>query len=69
VLGRLLKDCDERGVWNPKGLRAAPKAANRASYHCFPLDPESKAPEWKQVDVTFRLALITKLLGWSLEYM
>jgi hypothetical protein len=68
VLGRLLKDCDERGVWNPKGLRAAPKATNKASYHCFPLDSESKAPEWKLVDVTFRLALIARLLGWTLEY-
>jgi hypothetical protein len=68
VLGRLLKDCDERGVWNPKGLRTAPKATNRASYHCFPLDSESKAPEWKLVDVTFRLALIARLLGWTPEY-
>ena len=68
VLGRLIKDCYERGVWNPKGLRGAPKAINKTSYHCFPLDPESKAPEWKHVDVTFRLALIAKLLGWNLEY-
>ena len=69
VLSRLLKDCDANGVWNPKGLRAVPKAINKASYHMFPLDPESKAPEWKQVDVTFRLALIAKALGWSLEYV
>jgi hypothetical protein len=26
-------------------------------------------PEWKQVDVTFRLALIAKLLNFSLEYV
>jgi hypothetical protein len=69
VLGRLLKECDEGGVWNPKGLRSAPKPVNRMSYHMFPLDPESKAPEWRQVDVTFRLALITKLLGWEVEYV
>jgi hypothetical protein len=68
VFGRLLKDCDERGVWNPKGLRAAPKASNKATYHCFPLDLESKAPEWKLVDVTFRLALIARLQGWTVEY-
>ena len=65
----MLKDCDENGVWNPKGLRAAPKAVNKASYHTFPLDLETKAPEWKQVDVTFRLGLITKLMGWSIEYV
>jgi hypothetical protein len=69
VLTRLLKDCDERGVWSPKGLRSAPKAVNKASYHTFPLDLESKAPEWKQVDVTFRLAIIAKAMGWSLEYV
>ncbi len=69
VLGRILKDVDETGVWNPKGLRAAPKAISKASYHTFPLDLETKAPEWKQVDVTFRLALIAKLMGWSLEYV
>lgn len=69
VLARLLKDCDETGVWNPKGLRTAPKATSKVSYHTFPLDLESKAPEWRQVDVTFRLALIAKRMGWSLEYV
>jgi len=69
VLGRLMKDVDDRGVWNPKGLRAAPKPVNRYTYHMFPLDPESKAPEWKQVDVTFRLAQIARRLGWQIEYV
>lgn len=69
VLGRMLKDCDETGVWNPKGLRGAPKATSKVSYHAYPLDPETKAAEWKQVDVTFRLALIAKLMGWHLEYV
>ncbi len=69
VLLRLLKDCDDNGVWNPKGLRSVPKAVNKASYHCFPLDPETKAAEYRLVDVTFRLALIAKALGWSLEYV
>ena len=69
VLSRLFKDCDDHGVWNPKGLRTAPKAINKASYHVFPLDPETKAAEWRQVDVTFRLALIAKIMDWSLEYV
>jgi hypothetical protein len=69
VLGRLLKDCDANGVWAPKGLRAAPKAVNKATYHMFPLDLEAKAPEWKQVDVTFRLSLIAKQMEWGLEYV
>jgi hypothetical protein len=70
VLGRLLKDCDENGVWCPKGMRSAPKVVNKVvTYHTHPLDLETKAAEWKMVDVTFRLALITKLMGWNLEYV
>lgn len=69
VLLRLLKDCDDNGVWCPKGLRSLPKAANKMSYHTFPLEAESKAVESKQVDVTFRLALIAKALGWTIEYV
>lgn len=70
VLARLLKDCDESGVWNPKGLRTAPKVVNKiVTYHTHPLDLETKAAEWKLVDVTFRLALIAKLMGWAIEYV
>ncbi len=67
VLGRLLKDCDDHGVWHPKGLRSHPKAIHKISYHTFPLASEAKSPESRQVDVTFRLALIAKHLGWSIE--
>lgn len=68
VLARTLKDCEDTGVWNPKGLRSAPKALNNLTYHYYPLHLETKAPEDRQVDVTFRLALIAKLLGWAVEY-
>ncbi|HXE57282.1 MAG TPA: hypothetical protein VNK43_04720 [Gemmatimonadales bacterium] len=69
VLARLMKECDERGVWHPKGLRSQPRAVNKITYHYYPLDPETKVPESRQTDVTFRLALIAKLLGWQLEYV
>jgi hypothetical protein len=69
VLGRLLKDCDETGVWRPKNLRSQPKALNRITYHYYPLQADAKTPEGREVDVTFRLALIAKLLGWSLDYV
>jgi len=69
VLNRLLTDCDERGVWRPKGLKSLPRAPNKHSYHMFPLQAPSKAPESRLVDVTFRLALIAKLSGWHLEYV
>lgn len=67
VLGRLLKDCDDTGVWHPKGLRSLPKGTNRIAYHTFPLATETKTAESRQVDLTFRLALIAKQLGWELE--
>ncbi len=68
VLARLLKDCDETGVWRPKNLRSQPKASNRITYHYYPLHLDTKTPEGKEVDVTFRLALIAKSLGWTLSY-
>ena len=69
VLGRLLKDCDDNGVWTPKNLRTMPKAINHHTYHMYPLASETKSAESRQVDVTFRLALIARSLGWSLEYV
>ena len=68
VLARLLKDTDDSGVWSPKGLRGAPRALNKITHHYFPLDVEGKDPEGRHVEVTFRLALIAKHLGWQLEY-
>ncbi|MGE0439563.1 MAG: hypothetical protein AB7L66_05460 [Gemmatimonadales bacterium] len=68
VLARLLADCDDRGVWQPKGLKALPKATNKFTYHWYPLYGDGKSPESRAVDVTFRLAMIAKLLGWSLEF-
>jgi hypothetical protein len=38
------------------------------SYHAWPLAPEGKSPESRAADVTFRLALIAKFLGWQLEF-
>jgi hypothetical protein len=68
VLARLLKDCDEMGVWRPKNLRSQPKALNKITYHYYPLTVDDKTTEGREVDVTFRLALIAKLLGWGLDY-
>ena len=68
VLARLLAECDESGVWHPKALKAAPRAGHKITYHTYPLHPESKSLDSRQVDVTFRLALIARLLGWPVEY-
>lgn len=68
VLARLLKDCDESGVWHPKNLRSQPKAVDKITYHCYPLQLDAKSIESREVDVTFRLALIGRLQGWELDY-
>ena len=69
VLGRLLKDCDDNGIWHPKNLRSQPKAVNKITYHYYPLLLDAKTTEGREVDITFRLALIAKLLGWSLDHV
>ncbi|HEU4587898.1 MAG TPA: hypothetical protein VFS11_04580 [Gemmatimonadales bacterium] len=69
VLARLLKDVDDRGIWNPKGLRSQPKVGNKITYHWYPLNVDPKTQEGREADVTFRLALIAKLLGWQLDYV
>lgn len=69
VLARLLQDCDEQGVWSPRNLRAVPKGTSRLPDFAFPLELDGRTPERRRTDVTFRLALIAKLAGWSLEYV
>jgi hypothetical protein len=68
VLARLMKDFDEQGVWSPKGLRSMPKALNKITYHWYPLQTDEKSAESRAVDVTFRVAVIAKLLGWEITY-
>ena len=69
MLARLLKDCDEAGVWSPKNLRSQPKPLNKITHHYYPLQLDDKTTTGREVDLTFRLALIAKLLGWTLEYV
>jgi hypothetical protein len=69
ALARLLKDCDETGVWAPKNLRALPRSPSKLADFGFPLEADGKTPERRQSDVTFRLALIAKLAGWQMEFV
>jgi hypothetical protein len=68
VLARLISECDPQGVWSPQNLRAFPKSPSRLAEFFYPLEVESKNPEHRRTDVTFRLALIAKLAGWTLEF-
>ncbi|HVH11149.1 MAG TPA: hypothetical protein VM736_15250 [Gemmatimonadales bacterium] len=67
VLARLFSECDERGIWSPKSLRALPRATSPLTAHYFPLEGPGRSPAQRQTDVTFRLALIAKLLGLPVE--
>ncbi len=69
ILGRLLRECDDRGVWSPSNLRSIPKSSSKQADFAFPLELDGKTVERRQADVTFRLALIAKLAGWQLEYV
>jgi hypothetical protein len=40
-----------------------PKSENPVVAHYFPLEGPGKSPAQRQTDVTFRLALIAKLMG------
>jgi hypothetical protein len=44
-----------------------PKSSNPVVSHYFPLEGPGKSPAQRQTDVTFRLALIAKLLGMPLS--
>jgi hypothetical protein len=68
VLGRLLSECDQTGVWNPGSLRGLPKGTSGLADFALPLEIDGKTPERRQSDVTFRLALIAKHAGWTLDY-
>lgn len=63
VLARLFSECSEQGIWSPVGLRAMPKSENPVVSHYFPLEGPGKSPAQRQTDVTFRLALIARLMG------
>jgi len=67
VLARLYSESDDQGIWSPKSLRAMPKAMSPLTAHYFPLEGPGKSPAQRQTDVTFRLALIARLMGIPVE--
>lgn len=66
VLGSLLADIDDRGVWHPHNLRSLAKTSEPFIEHTFPITADPSTLDGRMVDVTFRLLLIGKLLGWEL---
>lgn len=68
ALAHLLKDCNNDGVWHPKNLRALPKSPSGLADFSFPLENDAKKTETRRTDVTFRIALLAKMLGMELEF-
>lgn len=68
ALVRLLEDVDGDGIWHPKNLRSQPKAMSPITHHSWPLSADDGDLASRQADITFRLALIAKRMGWALEY-
>jgi len=63
---RFLDDRDNQGVWHPhKGL-TAPRSPNPFLWPMYPLE-DHLAGEERWTDVTFRLGLIARLTGRSIE--
>src|SRR3989454_9916972 len=67
VLAWLYSECDDQGIWSPAGLRVMPKSTNPVVSHYFPLEGPGKSPAQRQTDVTFRLALIARVMGLPLN--
>ena len=69
ILTRLYKECDDEGVWNPKSLRSLPRSASRVADFAFPLEGDISRIDQRRSDVTFRLALIAKLMERELDFI
>jgi hypothetical protein len=67
TLARLFSECTDDGVWSPRALRTMPKALSPLTAHYFPLEGAGKSPAQRQTDVTFRLALIARIMGLPIE--
>ncbi|HEX3157591.1 MAG TPA: hypothetical protein VHQ45_03695 [Gemmatimonadaceae bacterium] len=59
---RFLDERGRDGIWHPRKDTVAPKSDNPFVWSYFPLDVDA-AGEARWTDVTFRLALIAKLMG------
>lgn len=64
---RFLEDRDREGVWHPhKGMDAVERSENPHVWATYPLEPALHG-EARWTDVTFRLGLIARLSGRSIE--
>jgi hypothetical protein len=65
---RLLDDRGRDGVWHPHKGTDVPKTTNQYVWPTFPLDTPADGDE-RWTDLTFRLGLIAKLSGRTIELL
>ncbi len=66
LFDRFLDDRDADGVWHPHKGMAAPKSSNPFLWPMYPLEDHMSGDE-RWTDVTFRLGLIGRLAGRTIE--
>lgn len=65
MFGRLIDDRDRYGVWHPHKGMDTPVSTNPYVWSTFPLE-ERMEEQARWADVTFRIGLIARLLGWNI---
>jgi hypothetical protein len=63
---RFLEDRDREGVWHPHKGMAVPKSSNPFVWPTYPLEAQLTGDE-RWTDITFRVGLIARLAGRSIE--
>jgi len=63
---RLLDDRDRTGVWHPHKGSAMPKSNNPYVWSTYPLERQKDGEE-RWADLTFRLGLIARLAGRTID--
>jgi hypothetical protein len=63
---RFLEDRDREGVWHPHKGMAVPKSSNPFVWPTYPLEAQLAGDE-RWTDITFRVGLIARLAGRSIE--
>jgi hypothetical protein len=66
LLDRFIEDRDDRGVWHPHKGTATAQSNNPFTWAYYPLE-ESQSGEERWTDATFRLGLIARLSGRTIE--
>jgi len=63
---RFVDDCDRTGVWHPHKGMASPKTTAPWVWSSYPLEPVHGGDE-RWCDITFRIGLIARLIGRTID--